>query len=562
MSWKKYFKTVDTGQLSPISGTGSKADLGFRNYQSTLPEVYVGHPNRIERYNQYESMDMDSEVNTAIDILAEFCTMKSPENGTPFKFNFKEKPTETEVKVLSEQLKQWTSLNDFNTRIFKLFRNVLKYGDQTFIRDPETYKWFWVEPQNVTKVIVNEAKGKDPEVYVVKDIAPNFENLTVTAPQHTETANMLPSSSTSGSMNQQSAYSGRQTEVTENNIEAQHVVHLSLTEGLDANWPFGTSVLENIFKVFKQKELLEDAIIIYRVQRAPERRVFYIDVGNMPTHMAMGYVERVKNEIHQRRIPTSTGGGQSMMDATYNPLSINEDYLFPQTAEGRGSKVETLPGGENLGEISDLKYFTNKLYRGLRIPATYLPTSGDDATNTVADGKVGVALIQEHRFNQYCMRLQSLVAPTVDEEFKLFLRWRGVNIDNSIFDVEFNEPQNFASYRQSDIDASRISNFTQTESLPYISKRFAMERFLGLTEEEMKQNDILWREEQGEGADTMGGKALRSAGLTPGGLGADIDTLGGDLDADIDAEGGDLEAEGGDIDAGGEAGAEPEDISI
>jgi hypothetical protein len=562
MSWKKYFKTVDTGQLSPISGTGSKADLGFRNYQSTLPEVYVGHPNRIERYNQYESMDMDSEVNTAIDILAEFCTMKSPENGTPFKFNFKEKPTETEVKVLSEQLKQWTSLNDFNTRIFKLFRNVLKYGDQTFIRDPETYKWFWVEPQNVTKVIVNEAKGKDPEVYVVKDIAPNFENLTVTAPQHTETANMLPSSSTSGSMNQQSAYSGRQTEVTENNIEAQHVVHLSLTEGLDANWPFGTSVLENIFKVFKQKELLEDAIIIYRVQRAPERRVFYIDVGNMPTHMAMGYVERVKNEIHQRRIPTQGGGGQSMMDATYNPLSINEDYFFPQTAEGRGSKVETLPGGENLGEISDLKYFTNKLYRGVRIPATYLPTSGDDATNTVADGKVGVALIQEHRFNQYCMRLQSLVAPTVDEEFKLFLRWRGVNIDNSIFDVEFNEPQNFASYRQSDIDASRISNFTQTESLPYISKRFAMERFLGLTEEEMKQNDILWREEQGEGADTMGGKALRSAGLTPGGLGADIDTLGGDLDADVDAEGGDLEAEGGDIDAGGEAGAEPEDISI
>ena len=172
------------------------------------------------------------------------------------------------------------------------------------------------------------------------------------------------------------------------------------------------------------------------------------------------------------------GGGQSMMDATYNPLSTNEDYFFPQTAEGRGSKVETLPGGENLGEISDLKYFTNKLYRGLRIPATYLPTSGDDATNTVADGKVGVALIQEHRFNQYCMRLQSLVASTVDAEFKLFLRWRGVNIDNSIFDIEFNEPQNFASYRQSDIDASRISNFTQMEGMPYISKRFALERFL------------------------------------------------------------------------------------
>ncbi len=557
MGWKKYFKTVDTGSLSPLStgGGNTKVDLGFKNYQSQLPEVYVGHPNRIERYHQYESMDMDSEVNTAIDILAEFCTMKSPENGTPFHFKFKEDPTETEVKVLSEQLKNWTSLNDFNKRIFKIFRNVLKYGDQAFIRDPETFEWFWVEPQNVTKVVVNEAKGKAPEVYVLKDIAPNFENLTITAPAHTETANMQPASSTTG-YNNAGQYAGRQTETTENSIDATNVVHLSLTEGLDSNWPFGTSVLENIFKVFKQKELLEDAIIIYRVQRAPERRVFYIDVGNMPTHMAMGYVERVKNEIHQRRIPTQTGGGQSMMDATYNPLSINEDYFFPQTAEGRGSKVETLPGGENLGEISDLKYFTNKLYRGLRIPATYLPTSGDDATNTVADGKVGVALIQEHRFNQYCMRLQSLVSSTMDAEFKLWLRWRGVNIDNSIFDVEFNEPQNFASYRQSDIDASRISNFTQMEGMQYISKRFALERFLGLTEEEMAENDKLWREEQGDSENLIGGKSLRSAGITPGGLSGDLDSLGGE-----DLGGEDLGDEGADTEAEPEAGAE-EDISI
>jgi hypothetical protein len=70
---------------------------------------------------------------------------------------------------------------------------------------------------------------------------------------------------------------------------------------------------------------------------APERRVFYIDVGNMPSHMAMGFVERVKNEIHQRRIPTMSGGGNKM-DATYNPLSINEDYFFPQTAEGQRFK--------------------------------------------------------------------------------------------------------------------------------------------------------------------------------------------------------------------------------
>jgi hypothetical protein len=92
-------------------------------------------------------------------------------------------------------------------------------------------------------------------------------------------------------------------------LDAKHVVHISLSEGLDWFWPFGQSILEMIFKVFKQKELLEDAVLIYRTARAPERRVFKIDVGNMPSHMAMAFVERVKNEIHQRRIPSNTGGG-------------------------------------------------------------------------------------------------------------------------------------------------------------------------------------------------------------------------------------------------------------
>ena len=162
--------------------------------------------------------------------------------------------------------------------------------------------------------------------------------------------------------------------INEMTLDAKHVVHISLSDGLDYFWPFGQSILENIFKVFKQKELLEDAVLIYRVQRAPERRVFKIDVGGMPSHMAMAFVERVKNEMHQRRIPTLSGGGQNMMDATYNPLSINEDFFFPVTEGGRGSTVDTLPGGQNLGEIDDLKYFNNKMARGLRVPSSYLPT--------------------------------------------------------------------------------------------------------------------------------------------------------------------------------------------
>ena len=530
-TWKKYFKSANLpSNVSPM-GNGRMPEPGYRNYQSTLPEVYTGHPNRIERYNQYEQMDMDSEVNAALDILAEFCTQKNIENNTAFEIHFKEKPTDNEVKIIKEQLQQWVALNEFNKRIFKIFRNTIKYGDQVFIRDPETFKLFWTEMSKVTKVIVNEADGKKPEQYILKDLSPNFQNLTVTAVSTSDTFTNHPQvGGPSGAYVQpRTPYSGGsrfQHAQNEAVINAEHVVHVSLTEGLDIFWPFGNSVLENVFKVFKQKELLEDAIIIYRVQRAPERRIFKIDVGNMPTHMAMAFVDRIKNEVSQRRIPTQTGGGANMMDATYNPLSTNEDYFFPVTAEGRGSSVESLPGGQNLGEITDLRFFTNKLFRGLRIPSSYLPTGVEDGTQNYSDGKVGTALIQEWRFNQYCKRLQSMVIDKLDQEFKMFMRWRGINIDGSLFDLTFTEPQNFANYSQAEADQARINTFTQLESYPYFSKRWLMERYLGLSEQEMNDNERLWNEEQGDvEAAPSPGADLRSVGVTPGGISQDLEAV-------------------------------------
>jgi hypothetical protein len=226
-----------------------------------------------------------------------------------------------------------------------------------------------------------------------------------------------------------------------------------------------------------------------------------------------------------------------MMDATYNPLSTNEDFFFPQTADGRGSKVEVLQGGQNLGEITDLRFFTNKLFRGLRIPSSYLPTGTDDGSQTYNDGKVGTALIQEWRFNQYCKRLQKMVIEKFDTEFKMFMRWRGINIDGQLFDLVFNEPQNFAQYRQAEVDGARIGTFTQLEAFPYFSKRFLMKRYLGMSEQEMSENENMWLEERGdaENAPTED-LGLRSVGVTPGGLDSDLGAIappeGGEEGAD------------------------------
>jgi hypothetical protein len=533
MALKKRFTNLnEQQQLQSIAASMLENRATYRNYQTTLPEVYIGHPNRSERYNQYEQMDMDSEISAALEIISDFCTQTNIENGTAFDIRFKERPTDTEISIIKEQLKNWVALNQFDRRLFKLFRNVLKYGDQIFIRDPETFQLYWVEMSKVVKVIVNENKGKEPEQYILSEIAPNFQNLTMTAISTSDTfANHPQVGGPSGAYVQPRVpYSGGNrfsVASNENAIAAEHVVHISLTEGLDVNWPFGNSILEKVFKVFKQKELLEDAILIYRIQRAPERRVFKIDVGDMPSHMAMAYVERVKNEIHQRRIPTQTGGGATVMDATYNPMSTLEDYFFPVTADGRGSSVDVMQGGSQLGEIDDLKFFTNKLSRGLGIPSSYLPTGSDDGTQTYNDGRVGTALIQEWRFNQTCKRLQELVCHTLDKEFKMFMRWRGLNIDNSLFELKFNEPQNFSKYRQVEIDNARIQGFTQLEAFSYLSKRFLLQRYLGLSEEEMLENEKLWKEEHADDVESAAREAesvgLRAAGITPDNIATDIE---------------------------------------
>lgn len=534
-TWKKYFKTYDgQPQRQPSSNQGSEASN--KRYSSWLPEVYQGQPNRVQRYGQYDQMDLDSEVNAALDIIAEFSTLQDENSRLPFKFDFPEDPTESENDVLQRTLRQWCSINEMNKRIFRIFRNAIKYGDQMFVRDPETYKLFWVDPAKVDKVVVNEGKGKKVEAYYVKDIDINVESMNVTADANklTQTGASLggmPNMNTNTTQGYSGGSAGGSRFANDQQstpIDAQHVIHISLNEGIDGFWPFGTSILEPIFKVYKQKELLEDAILIYRVQRAPERRVFYIDVGNMPTHKARAHLERIKNEIHQRRIPSKTGGGQTVTDSAYNPLSIMEDYFFAQTAEGRGSKVETLPGGENLGQIDDLKYFNDKLLRGLRVPASYLGGSDSDSS-TVNDGRVGTAMIAEFRFTKFCERLQALIVEQLDTEFKMFCKSRGVQVESSRYSLQFNTPQNFGKFRQAEVDQVAMNVFSSIEGADYISKRFALQRFLGLSEDEILENEKLWREENGDSDELASpSDTLKGVGAAP----APDDMAGDDFDFD------------------------------
>lgn len=557
MSWTRHFQSVKKDQrLQKALGRARSGEVGAasggmgHNYSSYLPEIYAGHPQRIERYGQYDMMDQDSEINSALDTIADFCTRPDDATGELFELKFNGDPTDEEIEVLKITLKQWIAVNQFKKRLWRIFRSTLKYGDQFFIRDPETLKWQWVDHNKVEKVLVNEAEGKEPEQYLIKDLELNLQALCATKQDGAQGSNGQMTTARWGQGNKPGT-GGYQNQQSLFPVEAAHVIHFSLSEGMDANWPFGMSILEPVFKVYKQKTMLEDAILIYRVQRAPERRVFYIDVGQMQAHKANAHLERVKMEINQRRIPTRTGAGTNTMDAAYNPMSMMEDYFFAQTAEGRGSRVETLPGGEGLGQIDDLRYFNNAMIRGLRVPSSYLPTGPEDGQATFNDGRVGTAYIQEYRFACYCQRLQILLSTVFDDEFKLFMKQRSVNIDASLFELEFNPPQNFRQFAQIERDAAQINVFQPLAEFKFLSKRFLMKRYLGMSEDEIVENERDWRAENKSRSKPAGGGEGGSAGLSgsPG-----LDTIGfrpgdddtGDADADADMDDGADGADGAD----------------
>ena len=206
-----------------------------------------------------------------------------------------------------------------------------------------------VAPNDLGEALVDAAQGKEIAAYKIRNLDLNLNELVATSPENVQkwsgigNAPVFQSSLNNQTPSGASSFSNHGLDDADEMyfVEGKHVIHVALSDGMDITWPFGTSILDPVFKTFKQKELLEDAIIIYRIQRAPERRVFYIDVGDMPPHLAMRHVERVKNEIHQRRVPTQAGGGTTMMDAQYNPLCLAMDTEIP-LLDGRTLTIEQL----------------------------------------------------------------------------------------------------------------------------------------------------------------------------------------------------------------------------
>lgn len=524
-----YFKVVAPKPgVTTMTDSQGVGDQGTYSNYTWYQRLIQGSASRITRYREYDLMDNDVEIARSLDTIAEEMIGSDPNLDMPLELNIISEKQEhippNTVLTLKSALRYWCDLHDWYNRLFKIARITVKYGDCFFIRHKETQKWEYVHPKNVVAAIVDERDMTKVMGWQIRR-----ETKAPNSPNHQPVGHF-------------GSYS---TELVDT-FASDEVIVFSLNDDISETAPFGESVLRAVYRAQKQKELLEDAILIYRIQRAPERRVFYIDVGKMPPQRVKSYLEGIKNEIRQRKIPTA-GGGVDQVDSVYNPQSMSEDFFFAQRPDGRGSKVETLPGGQGLGELADLEYFQWKVFRGLRIPLSYMREGTDGST--ISDGKVGTAYIQELRFAMYIKRLQGYIATVIDKEFKRYLRNVGINVDPSIFNISLPEPENFGVYRRQELDSALLNTFQSASGITFLSPRFTMKKYLQLTDEEVLTNEALKREELGldpnggvEDLKLIYGPPPEDGGMMGGGMVAGMPGMAdmGGLGPEMGAEGGEM----------------------
>lgn len=467
---KQLYTTLATDAYDPRS-----TDLSSLSAVTWYSQVMRGPGSRMQSYKQYDSMDNDIDISRSLDIISEEMSGKDDKTELPFVIQWQKEDNQdvadSTIVTVRAALRQWATLQDLKKRVFSTARCMVKYGDCFFRKNSDTRKWQYIDPSLVVGIEIDEL-GNKISYHLKKPTAQNQAGSGFSISQaNTEFVDVVP---------------------------AAAMIHFSMSDDMGDSAPFGSSVLKPIFRVYRQLAMLEDAVIIYRIVRAPERRVFYLDVGNMNQQQVKRYLESVKNEIRQKRVPgTQTNGMKDTVDGQYDPTSLQEDYFFPVTASGRGSRVETLAGGtEDFGSTL-LKSFQEKIFRGLRIPTSYMggsATGGSDPQTN--DGKVGIAYIEELRFSNFVARLQDRLNEVYDQEFKVYLKVCGLRIDDEVFSLKLPDPANFALYRQAALDADLISAFNNIQESKILSRRFMLKRYLGLTDDELQMNEVQLTEER------------------------------------------------------------------
>tara|TARA_R110000824_G_scaffold64934_1_gene169474 strand:- start:857 stop:2842 length:1986 start_codon:yes stop_codon:yes gene_type:complete len=477
--------------------TFKKTEYGQKgNYTAN----YMANQNRSDRYGDFDQMEYTPEIASAMDIYADEITTS---NELVPLLNIK--TYDEEIKLELENL--FHNILNIEFNIFGWARSLCKYGDFFLYLDLE-------EEEGVKYAIglpsteVERLEGEDEE-------NPNYIQ-----------------------------FQWNQAGLT---LENWQVAHFRIL-GNDKYTPYGTSVLEPARRVWRQLTLLEDAMMAYRIVRSPERRVFYVDVGNIPPQDVEQYVQRVMTQMKRNQVVDADNG---RVDLRYNPMSIEEDYFIPVRG-GESTKVETLSGGQFTGDIDDVKYLRDKLFSALKVPPSYLTnTEGADEDKTTLAQK-------DIRFARTIQRLQRALVSELEKIAVVHLFTRGYRgKDLTSFNIQLNNPSKLAQLQELEHWRTKF-DVASAATEGFFSKRWIGENIFNVSQEEMVriQREMFY--------DKKVGAELEKAAeeVTAAGQGLDTAGPGGGMGGFEDLGGGD-EGLGGEEELGGEEmGPEPEATAL
>jgi hypothetical protein len=264
---------------------------------------------------------------------------------------------------------------------------------------------------------------------------------------------------------------------------------------LDSNSGRVISYLHKAIKPVNQLRMIEDAIVIYRISRAPERRIFYIDVGNLPKVKAEQYLKDVMNRYRNKLVYDASTG--EIRDDR-NHMSMLEDFWLPRREGGRGTEIATLPGGSNLGEIDDIVYFQRKLYRSLNVPISRL-----EAENGFSMGRASEITRDELKFTKFVQRIRKKFVPLFTDLLKTNLLLKGVispedwpRMQEHI-QYDFMEDGHFAELKDAELLNDRIQTLDSIQSYigTFFSKEYVLRKVLNMTDVEIEEMRVQMKKE-------------------------------------------------------------------
>lgn len=464
-----------------LANMGSDAYMGFGFSPFGDSET---HADRVQRYGYYREMSQMEFIQRGLEIIADDSTLRNLDNNVIKVYSDNESIREALTDLFIERI-------DINTELWSVVYETVKMGDNFYEIIPDSY-------ENPKKI-----------VYIRYLRPENVERIEVNGRLLYYTY-----SSTEDRVSDEFTYDKENVSEIMYKLQPWQIVHFKVKDDKD-DMPYGTSLLKPGIRTYRRLTLLEDIILVYRISRAPERRVFYIDVGNMNYTDAKKFMQKLKSQYRTQNFIDEQGN----INRKSNILSITSDIFVPQKENGVGTKIESLPGGEALNEIKDLEYFKNKILRLMNIPPAYMGDTTDKSQGSLSQ--------LDYRFSRFIERIQTQTFRGFEKIAAIELYFQGYKKEDlNNFRLEPTASSNISEITDIDIMNQRMSLITTIRDTNLFDNEWILRNIMKFSDKEIADINLRLQMQKAQTPEDEGG-----LGMGAGGYGGEF---GGDMGMEVE----------------------------